>query len=448
MFLFVLFPVLHLTTMRQQKGSWIYTTRIHTNDPAFSKSSASNVTSVCLWTGIGGDGSKRSAKLGVKATALFSHFIVPQPTQGPRCMKFNLLSENPSAPNYADPAFSPDPLSNPLFSSNQTPPWSSPPGPGHPTLKKQRPLDAHDFNPPQPPNTPVPEPDTAPDNSKAESSNPSTINSPNIPSFTDSSSLSLTKPASAVPSASSSSPSRDPPSSARPHVHPKVDMPHDAHHLPPQHSQHPPSSKPESKKRQGFLSKLLGSSSSDSSDSSASSTSSPPPPSGSRKDSTMLRVQQPQSPPYNIGPRPIPVHHHRATQSAPEVNRSDRQALPSRAKTVGTAEAGRIVPVVAAASAAGRAADDRRLRQDLDRIDELDETNPFGAAVHHGGPYEAISRFVQKDATPKLYVGPAQGRVCFLFLSFLLVIITYHNIITQQSNGRSVMMSGDVCAYI
>jgi len=59
-----------------------------------------------------------------------------------------------------------------------------------------------------------------------------------------------------------------------------------------------------------------------------------------------------------------------------------------------------IVPAVVApaAAAAECATEDRRLRQDLDRIDELDETNPFGQAVHHGGPYEAVSRIVQEDA--------------------------------------------------
>lgn len=30
--------------------------------------------------------------------------------------------------------------------------------------------------------------------------------------------------------------------------------------------------------------------------------------------------------------------------------------------------------------------------RDLDRIDELDETNPLGFAMHHDGPYEAIMR--------------------------------------------------------
>jgi len=69
-----------------------------------------------------------------------------------------------------------------------------------------------------------------------------------------------------------------------------------------------------------------------------------------------------------------------------------------------------IVPAVVAAAAAERAAEDRRLRQDLDRIDELDETNPFGQAVHHGGPYEAVSRIVQKD--PGSDERPLLNEVC------------------------------------
>lgn len=31
-------------------------------------------------------------------------------------------------------------------------------------------------------------------------------------------------------------------------------------------------------------------------------------------------------------------------------------------------------------------------RKALDSIDELDESNPFGASLHHGGPYEALQR--------------------------------------------------------
>lgn len=36
--------------------------------------------------------------------------------------------------------------------------------------------------------------------------------------------------------------------------------------------------------------------------------------------------------------------------------------------------------------------------RELDMIDELDETNPLGVALHHGGPYEAI----QKMTIPRM----------------------------------------------
>lgn len=36
--------------------------------------------------------------------------------------------------------------------------------------------------------------------------------------------------------------------------------------------------------------------------------------------------------------------------------------------------------------------------RELDMIDELDETNPSGVALHHGGPYEAIQKMVGSRA--------------------------------------------------
>lgn len=40
----------------------------------------------------------------------------------------------------------------------------------------------------------------------------------------------------------------------------------------------------------------------------------------------------------------------------------------------------------------------RNRKNKLDRIDELDETNPLGIPVHHGGPYEAIPKLVQSQS--------------------------------------------------
>jgi hypothetical protein len=47
----------------------------------------------------------------------------------------------------------------------------------------------------------------------------------------------------------------------------------------------------------------------------------------------------------------------------------------------------------------------RRLtnRRGLDRIDELDETDPFGGSYHHGGPYEAIGNSLAELGPPRMY---------------------------------------------
>ena len=36
--------------------------------------------------------------------------------------------------------------------------------------------------------------------------------------------------------------------------------------------------------------------------------------------------------------------------------------------------------------------------RELDMIDELDESNPSGVALHHGGPYEAIQKVTASRA--------------------------------------------------
>ena len=35
--------------------------------------------------------------------------------------------------------------------------------------------------------------------------------------------------------------------------------------------------------------------------------------------------------------------------------------------------------------------------RDLDRIDELDETSPWGVSLHHGGPYEAAVQAIRRS---------------------------------------------------
>ena len=54
----------------------------------------------------------------------------------------------------------------------------------------------------------------------------------------------------------------------------------------------------------------------------------------------------------------------------------------------------------------------RRLtsRHDLDRIDELDETDPFGGSYHHDGPYEAIGTNHAIPTTPRIHSVAAPRR--------------------------------------
>ncbi|KAL4069769.1 hypothetical protein V8B97DRAFT_627310 [Scleroderma yunnanense] len=55
----------------------------------------------------------------------------------------------------------------------------------------------------------------------------------------------------------------------------------------------------------------------------------------------------------------------------------------------------------------------RRLtkRDNLDRIDELDETDPFGLGFHHSGPYEAITNNLAKLVLPHNGVNDPAGRM-------------------------------------
>ena len=47
--------------------------------------------------------------------------------------------------------------------------------------------------------------------------------------------------------------------------------------------------------------------------------------------------------------------------------------------------------------------------QDLDQIDELDETNPWGIPIHHDGPYEAANAQVNKRAGNRVPLGLANN---------------------------------------
>ncbi|KAJ7786115.1 hypothetical protein B0H16DRAFT_1708327 [Mycena metata] len=95
--------------------------------------------------------------------------------------------------------------------------------------------------------------------------------------------------------------------------------------------------------------------------------------------------KRPMSPPpdYEIlsPPRPMPFRN----DSAPELRHVDPPGLPHRPATA---------PILdAPPPAAKRQQTNDRLRAayDLDRIDELDESNPLGVAMHHEGPFQAIA---------------------------------------------------------
>ncbi|KAJ7275230.1 hypothetical protein B0H12DRAFT_1086322 [Mycena haematopus] len=80
--------------------------------------------------------------------------------------------------------------------------------------------------------------------------------------------------------------------------------------------------------------------------------------------------------------RPEPLRN----DSAPELHRIEPPVLPHRSAT--TPNLGSAPP----ASGSRRATNDRKQQAyDLDRIDELDESNPLGVALHHEGPFQAIA---------------------------------------------------------
>lgn len=49
--------------------------------------------------------------------------------------------------------------------------------------------------------------------------------------------------------------------------------------------------------------------------------------------------------------------------------------------------------------------------QDLDRIDELDESNPLGVALHHGGPYEIAVQALRRNAENRMPLGFGSGNL-------------------------------------
>ncbi|KAG5353219.1 hypothetical protein C0989_009182 [Termitomyces sp. Mn162] len=88
-------------------------------------------------------------------------------------------------------------------------------------------------------------------------------------------------------------------------------------------------------------------------------------------------------PARNMTPRPVPARN----VAAPDINVSfSRLNLSSRPAT---ATSDSKPPPLASRRIAGGLA---ICGSELDRIDELDESNPIGSLLHHGGPYEAVHK--------------------------------------------------------
>nr|GAT47854.1 predicted protein [Mycena chlorophos] len=90
---------------------------------------------------------------------------------------------------------------------------------------------------------------------------------------------------------------------------------------------------------------------------------------------------RPESPPPDydaIEPRPIPERNESAPELRQQIRHIEPPGLGPRAQTAPPA-----VPMPASGSSRAR----RRHPGDLDRIDELDESNPLGSLMHHDGPF-------------------------------------------------------------
>ncbi|KAJ7492806.1 hypothetical protein FB451DRAFT_551000 [Mycena latifolia] len=110
---------------------------------------------------------------------------------------------------------------------------------------------------------------------------------------------------------------------------------------------------------------------------------------------------RPMSPPPEyevIASRPFTVR----TDSAPELRHIEPPGLPHRSATA---------PIPAAPPTAPRRPNERRPQAyDLDRIDELDESNPLGVALHHEGPFQAIASVLKAPSPLGNQSMPSQMR--------------------------------------
>jgi len=353
----------------------------------FSKSSAKIAASIDN-SNLGS--SRRDARKSVPQgpKSLFSQFFhsstpkAPSASTSPMKFKFSKSSAPQAPPKkiknlpptlYNDPAFSPDPYSHPHFVTSQGSTWTTPPAVGHPTLKS----DARRLFPPdvstsardldeiqllQPPNTPLSP--TGPNDSQPEfpASLPSGSNSSgSLASTTPPSSMELSNP-------------------------PK---PTDIRTTSPESQVPPPEKK---QKTVSFLRRKLAPT--------------PVPTIPSAPAPEPQKLEQHDETPHYPDTRPPLI----SNMSAPEMHRpDDTPTLPPRPATT---------------PADIRPAQQGRGIRALDRIDELDETNPLGSPLHHGGPYEAIRKLLpqapparavpynvgsQYQVTPHSYLSPCSS---------------------------------------
>ncbi|KAJ3473718.1 hypothetical protein NLI96_g12858 [Meripilus lineatus] len=103
----------------------------------------------------------------------------------------------------------------------------------------------------------------------------------------------------------------------------------------------------------------------------------PTPPEFSRPD----LVNSTSAPDVRPPPPPVPVPTRSATAPVPEASSSRSASSSNGQQATDTVRRTRSKKNIVAAAP-----------KDLDKIDELDESDPLGFAWHHGGPYEAIKR--------------------------------------------------------
>ncbi|KAF8167716.1 hypothetical protein B0H34DRAFT_803851 [Crassisporium funariophilum] len=279
--------------------------------------------------------------------------------------EFTLKNISPSL--LSDPAFSADPHSHPYFVTSHDPPWFSPPPLGHPVLKNKHrthlaTADGHitsaDFHLIQPPNSPVspiaftgskglphfsvPEPPSVLHNQLSTSKGIERLTAPSSQTHNSTSSSTLGAP-----------------------------------ELPT-----PPPPVEQIRKRMNFFSRRKSVQ--------PSVPVKPKPVLISKKGQRRSEIIAP-IPPHDVTEQFRPAAPRQA--SAPEVAQNvDRVVLPARSVTDGPPSGFTAPKRLAADGHSGRI-------QDLDKIDELDETNPWGIALHHGGPYEAAAQALKKGGS-------------------------------------------------